>query len=274
MKAIQLISFVIFATILNSCGVPKADYESLLDENEKLKLELDDCRNGEERLIAVIEKAYIQNDYLTAKQNIELLSSKHPESTKNAEYRELLKTIERIELEIAQKKADEKKDSIRLANLNNTGMWRIRYFVDEFGEPTKQGYITNSSSIKGSFSNTATENSDLNVDFLISKSSDISIQLYEYAGNNPVKAYSIEMYHVYIQDKDGERFTLIATNRSDRLGFDESGSRQVHKILLKGGLIKFRIVEFDTSTTQYQFNIQNADYYENAYRLLTENKPK
>jgi hypothetical protein len=272
MKTRQLFLLIIFTAILNSCGVPKSDYDSLVAENEKLKLELDECKNGEDKLIAVIEEAYNQKDYQTAKQNIDLLSSKHPESPKNTEYRELLKTIDRIESEIAVKKADEEKERLRLANLNNTGIWRIGYYVDEFGEPTKQGYITNTSYIKGTFSNTATQNSDLNVEFLISNSSDISVQLYEYADNNPVKAYSTEMYHIYIQDKDGNRVTLTATNRSDRLRFDENESRQIHRILLKGGLVKFRIVEFETSTTQYQFDIQNADYYENAYRLLTETK--
>lgn len=274
MRTDYFLSLIILFIILNSCGIPRSDYDKLLTENEKLKTELDDCKNDADKLIALIDKSYQEKDYQTAKQNINLLNIKHPESPKNVEYRELLKDIEQKELEIAQKKATEEKEIIRLANLNNTGIWRIGHYVDEFGEPTKQGYITNTDYIKGAFSNTATQNSDLNVNFLISNSADISIQLYEYANNNPVKAYSTELYHVYIQDKDGKRVTLTATNRSDRLRFDQSGSRQVHSILLKGGLIKFRIEEVETSTTQYQFNIQNADYYDNAYRLRTEAKNK
>lgn len=274
MKTNYFLSLIILFIILYGCGIPRSDYDKLLAENEKLKTELDDCKNGADKLIALIDKAYQEKDYQTAKQNIELLYTKHPESPKNVEYRELLKNIERIESEIAQKKAAEEKERIRLANLNNTGIWRIGHYVDEFGEPTKQGYITNTDYIKGTFSNTATQNSDLNVNFLITNSSNISIQLYEYADNNPVKAYASELYHVYIQDKDGNRVSLIATNRSDRLSFDQSGSRQVHRILIKGGLIKFRIEEVETSTSQYQFNIQNADYYDNAYRLLTEPKSK
>ena len=68
--------------------------------------------------------------------------------------------------QVAVKEAEEK-EQIRLANLNNTGVWSVNYYVDEFGERTKQGYITNSLSIKGAFSNTATQDSRLNVDFLI-----------------------------------------------------------------------------------------------------------
>jgi len=274
MRAKHLFSMIISTTILYSCGVPKTDYDRLFAENEKLKIELDECKNGAERLIAVIDKAYIQKDYQTAKQNIESLFSKHPESPKIKDYQELLKTIDKFLIEEAKKKEAAEKEIQRLANLNNTGIWTIRYYVDDFGEPTKEGYVSNTNKIRGTFSNTATEDSELDVVFLISNSSNISLKLFEYAGDNPVKAYSLELYHVYIQDKDGNRVLLTATNRSDRLSFDQTESRQVHKILLKGGLIKFRIEEFETSTTQYSFNIQNADYYDNAYRILTERKSK
>lgn len=94
--------------------------------------------------------------------------------------------------------------------------------------------------------------------------------LYEYAGNNPVKAYSSEKYQVLIQDKDGKRLKIIATNWSDRLNFDKTASRQVHNILMKGGEIKFKIYEIDTPTTEYNFTISKADWYENAYRKLQE----
>ncbi len=144
----------------------------------------------------------------------------------------------------------------------------MQFYVDDFGEPTKQGYIRNTNLISGTFSNTATQNSDLNVKILITNSSDINIMLYEYAKDNPVKAYSSDSYQVLIQDKDGNRLKLIATNYSDRLNFDKSASRQVHNILMKGGTVKFKIYEIDTPTTQYDFTIDNADFYENAYAKL------
>ncbi len=46
--------------------------------------------------------------------------------------------------------------------------------------------------------------------------------------------------------------------------------KRIHKALLRGGTIKFRIIEDDTPTTQYDFNIPDARYYENAYRKLME----
>ena len=169
-------------------------------------------------------------------------------------------------------KEAEEKERIRLENINNTGIWTVQYYVDDFGEPTKEGYIRNTNLISGTFSNTATQNSALNVKFLITNSNDISIMLYEYAGNNPVKAYSSESYQVLIQDKDGNRLKLRATNYSDRLNFDKTTSKKVHNVLMKGGNIKFKIYESDTPTTEYDFTINNSDWYENAFAKLKETK--
>jgi len=262
--------FIIFL-FTNGCGVPQSDYDKLKAENDKIKTELDECMNGAEKLVTAIEKAYSENNYSLAKKNIELLYEKHPESPKNEDFKTLLAKIEQEEIEEQKRKEAEEKERIRLANLNNTGIWTVGHYVDEFGEPTKQGYIRNTSLIRGVFSNTATQDSELDVNFLISNSSSISIQLYEYAGNNPVKAYSFDSYRVLIQDTDGKRYDLRATNyESDRLSFDKDASRKVHNILMKGGTVKFKIIESDTPTTEYEFTIQKADWYENAYRKLQE----
>ena len=268
MKISKIIYGLAILAILTNCGVPQAEHDKLKSEHERLKIELDECKSGAEKLISIVEKAYSEKNYSVARQNIEMLYAKHPESPKNKEFSELLKVIEKEELaEKIIKEADDKERN-RLANLNNTGIWSVSFYVDEFGEPTKKGYIMNTNLIRGVFSNTATQNSELDVKFLISNPSDISIQLYEYARNNPVKAYSSESYTVSIQDKDGNRLKLSAVNYSERLSFEKIASSQIHNILLKGGTVKFRIVENETPTTQYEFTIQNADWYDNAYEKL------
>lgn len=263
MRINKIILGLFISVIISSCGVPQSDYD-------KLKSELDECKYGADKLIAFVEKSYSEKNYSEARKNIKNLAQKHPESTKNKEFVELLKKIEQEEVVENAKKETEKKEKKRLANLNNTGIWSTTYYVDEFGEKTKNGFITNTDSINGLFSNTATQNSALNVDFLITNSSEISLQLYEYAGNNPVK--SSGSYTVLIQDKDGKRLKLRAYNYSDRLTFEETESRQVHNALLKGGTLKFKITENDTPTTEYEFTIKNADWYENAYKKLKELK--
>lgn len=277
MKLKNTIYVIGIMIIVSSCGIPQADYDKVISENEDLKTsmekvisELDECQNGAEKTVAKVLQAYSEKDYATAKENINRLSEKHPESPKNAEFKKLLEAIKKEELALKKVREAEEKERIRLANINNTGMWRVGRYVDEFGEPTKQGYITNSSHIKGVFSNTATQDSKLNVDFLINSSSKISIQLYEYAKNNPVKAYSSESYRVLVQDKDGERLKLRAVNYSDRLGLNSSDSRKLHIALLKGGNIKFKIYEIDTPTTEYEFTISNADWFDNAIKKLAE----
>lgn len=270
MKSLRVTIGLLVLLIVTSCGVPQSEYDKLQSENESLIAELDECQNGADKIIARVKKAYDEKDYSEAKENINKLYERHPESPMNEEFKNLLAVIEKEEIKEQKRKEAARKERIRLENLNNTGMWSVLYYVDEFGEPTQNGYIRNTSYIGGTFSNTATQNSDLNVRFLISNASDISIQLYEYGGNNPVKAYSSERYRILIQDKDGKRYTLGATNYSDRLSFDNEASRQVHSILMKGGTIKFRIYESDTPTTEYDFTIPKADWYENAFKKLQE----
>jgi hypothetical protein len=273
MKTRILSLSLVVAMMIAGCGVPKSDYDKLKSERETLKGELDECQNGAERLVAAVEKAFKEKDYSQARHNIELLNSKHPESPRNAEFQILLKEIDRLELEQKKQKEAEEKERIRLENINNTGTWVIRNFVDNFGEKTKERYIGNGIPIFGSFSNTATQNSALKVELMISNSTSISIQLYEYAGDNPVKAASPEYpirYSIGMKDSEGNKYTLRARDYSDRLDLDETNSRQVHNALMKGGRIQFWIKESETPTTEYQFTIDNADWYDNAYSKLTE----
>ena len=259
---------MLYAFILFGCDDQQSKYDRLITENDSLKKEIDELKNGERRLIAVVEKAYSEKDYLTAKKGIELLAIKHPESKKNIEFKIYSMEIEKIDLETKQKSDSEEKERIRLQNINNTGIWDVSYYVDEFGSPTKESYIRNSDYIEGVFSNTATQDSKLNVTFLINSASDFNLKLFEYARNNPVKGYSSQTYTVRVKDKDGKRYTFNATNYTDRLGFGSGDSRQLHRIFMKGGLIQFAITEDHTPTTEYKFDIHNADLYDNAYKKL------
>lgn len=277
MKNKLVINAIIITALLSSCGVSKeehiklkSEYDELLAEIESLKVIIDEFENGEQRLIALVNSNYEKRNYSEAIQNIKKLKEKHPESIKNIEFESLLVTINN-ELEKEKKRIEEEeKEKFRLANLNNTGIWSNSFYVDEFGQRTKEGYITNRSSIKGFFSNSATTNSDLLVDILIDNSNRISFMLYEYAGKNPVKAYGSTNYKVLVLDNEGARHNLNATNYSDRLRLDASSSRKLHNIFMKGGKVQFSIQETRNSINVYNFVVSNADFYDNAYRKLTE----
>ncbi len=286
-----IIAVIVSVIFLVGCGVSQEDYDKLnskyqklLTDNNELLKEVDELKNGEAKIIGKIEKAKEEKNYSEAISSINKLYEKFPESSKNKEYQELAKLLN-IEIQkekelLAKKQQEEQKqreaeekERYRLANLNNTGMWKLKYYVDDFGESTKEALITNSELIKGLFSNTATTNSNLNVKFLIDNELSISIKLFEYGGNNPVKAYSSQDYTIYIQDKDGQRFKLNAYNSSDRLTMLPSDSLILHNALIKGGTIKFKIIDNRISSTEYSFIIDNADWYSNAFELLKATKP-
>jgi hypothetical protein len=154
-----------------------------------------------------------------------------------------------------------------------TGIWKIGYFVDEFGDPTENGYISNSNYISGVFSNSATSNSNLNSLFLISKKSRVALQLYEYAGRNPVKAYSTKDYSIIVKDGSGEKHSMKGTmyEGGDRIFFDRSSGKnhisKMHNILMNGGNITvvLKDTEYGLSTYKIQFN---ADGYKNASNAM------
>ena len=267
MKASVCISMVV---LLAGCGVDQAEYDRALAQIKELEQKVDELENGEDRLIAEIDSAMTNQDYPSAREGISQLAARHPESSKNREYAELLPEIEKRESELADQRAAEEAEQRRLANLNNTGIWAVSHFVDDFGDPTENAYIQNRQPIKGLFSNSATEDSDLLVRFLADAADDIAIMLFEYAGNNPVKAYSATRYDVLVQNSGDVKLSLSAVNSSDRLRLNQNDSRKLHELLLQGGQIEFRIRESETPIAQYSFNIADAEFYDNAYRILTE----
>ncbi|WP_047451030.1 hypothetical protein [Alistipes sp. ZOR0009] len=154
---------------------------------------------------------------------------------------------------------------------SSLGIWSISNYVDEFGEPSKMEFIMGMT--QGTFSNSATENSELDVKFLIDSRSEISIQLYEYAGDNPVKSGISENYRIKIKSADGSTATLSAYNGSDRLVLDKKDSRTLSSFLLKGGSLAFYIVNLSEYTSSsYRFEITDTSGFDEALKLLSENK--
>jgi hypothetical protein len=267
-KSILGVSILFF---IASCGVSQVDYEKVRSENESLRLEIDELKNGEARLVAAIDSAYSEKNYSVAKSDIESLNSKHPESKKNAEYRTMLVEIDRVEAAEKLKMEADEKEKKRLANLDNTGIWEVKRYVDDFGAPTKVRYITTSQPVRGTFSNTSNQNSPLNVVLIVDGPSNISIQLYKYAGSNPAKEITDKNYKVSVKDRDGETYRTYATSAPDRLIVTEPGAKQLYATLMKGGEVHISIQNLDITTDEYQFVIDNADWFDNAYQRFASN---
>lgn len=88
-----------------------------------------------------------------------------------------------------------------------TGIWEEHEYVDEFGDPTGEWFI--STTVKGTFSNTATNNSSARMQLLTDKES-FAIELYEYDNILVTNIFDeIAEYTISIKDADGvvHRFT-------------------------------------------------------------------
>ena len=154
---------------------------------------------------------------------------------------------------------------------NQNWIWEIWYYTDDFWDNTKESVITNSEFIKWTFSNTATENSSLNVKFLIDNKDNINIKLFEYSWNNPVKTVNSEFYTINIKNKNWIKYMFHAKNVSDRLSILKLNdkdllSKDLYAILLKWWELKFSITN-DDFPSQYNFSF-NADWFENISKQI------
>ncbi|WP_071133885.1 hypothetical protein [Millionella massiliensis] len=260
---------------LMSCGrISEQQYaalqttcDSLTTVIQTLNKEIDELKNGEARLVNLAKNAYDSQNYILAEQYIQQLKTKHPESNQIAYFQSIEPKLKQKASE--QRAIEEKriKDSIRLANIDNLGIWQIGYYVDNFGDQTSEAYV--STDIMGTFSNSATTNSDLAVRFLIDKKS-IRIQLYEYARNHPIKGEGIVVFTA--RDANGTQYSFETFNSDSgdngvsRDGYDmRKDYDTIMKLLKSGGQIKFiAVANRFGSPSEYKFTINNADFFDNA----------
>lgn len=128
----------------------------------------------------------------------------------------------------------------------------LRYFVDEFGDPTRDSYLLGKA--EGVFSNSATTNSKLNVSIILSQY-EFGIVLYEY-GDYKVK--SENTYTVSIKTSDGTVHQVYSAKlypKVERIslnylpwGLDPS------RIFDGESVTKFSIVEEGRPQTRYIFS--------------------
>ena len=139
--------------------------------------------------------------------------------------------------------------------------WILKYYVDEFDQPTSDWYITNSQLITGKFSNSATTNSKLTVRVLID-SGDICFMLYEYGRSQVKNSYSKNKYYdIRMKDTDGAEHELEGgiVSGGDRIAFLEASRQKVLTALKKPGTVSFYIVESDRTTTNYLFSLETSN---------------
>jgi len=124
----KILSFFIVIFTLISCGVSKGEYQNLVNENEQLKSqisslidELDQFKNGKDRTIALIEKAYNENNIVEARRNINTFLEYHPESKNEPNFSRIVTLVEREEIKIKQAEEAAERERIRQERLANIG---------------------------------------------------------------------------------------------------------------------------------------------------------
>ena len=137
--------------------------------------------------------------------------------------------------------------------------WAIKYYVDNFDQPTDQAYITNTTYFIGTFSNSATTDSKLKVQFIIDESA-IGIKLWEY-GSQLVKCYTKRNYKITILEDNGKKtaITGILPKDGDRIYILDF---TLLTLLQQNTSLSIHIEELSTYSynSTYLFTVENDNF--------------
>ena len=141
------------------------------------------------------------------------------------------------------------------------GTWEIAFYVDEFNNPTSQGYIRNPDVFYGTFSNSATTNSKLYARIMID-TEDVSVKLWEY-GSNVVDAYKTTYYDITILDDSGNKHYTTGTmyKNGDRIYVAESFWDDIIVLLQNNEQLKIYIEEDSSGiNSSYLFTVKSGNF--------------
>ena len=175
---------------------------------------------------------------------------------------ELLELKEKVDTSIQYKK--------KHSSSNDFGIWSKKYYIDKFNNPTDDAYI--STTISGTFSNSATNNSSLLVKFIVDTNGP-KMFLYEYGSSQVKNGYSSKgfYYDMYVLDEAGNTTRIIWKMKEgqDRFYIYHEEDIDVFINLLKDNIsLSFYVVDENNSLNKYNFKINNTLYFDNAYISL------
>lgn len=141
----------------------------------------------------------------------------------------------------------------------NIGEWKSTFYVDEFDNPTSEAYVRNANPAYGTFSNSATTDSSLQVTILIDEN-DVCIMLYEY-GSHKVKEYTDTRYYITLLLDDGTKKNTYGTmyDGGDRVVMDD---RSLVEALQNNNKVEVYLKDnpkYGTSST-YLFSLKQDNF--------------
>lgn len=151
----------------------------------------------------------------------------------------------------------------------NNSLFDIFYFVDDFGDPTDVGYISQKAFLKGIFSNSATTNSTINWELILAKD-EAAIVIYKYGSTRLTGSYGFpDAYDVLIKGSDGKVYQLYCKNYTDRISVEPNVLKSFTDIFLAGGDVKIAITDnSEYSYTSYSLGTINCDGINELYQSL------
>lgn len=146
--------------------------------------------------------------------------------------------------------------SSKLESSKDKSKWELDYYVDEFGDKTNEKYVK--STVIGSFSNTATDDSLLVV-YMMIDSNYIAFKLYEYGDNLVKNSYSNSVsYAISTKNNDGEKKSFSGEMRAesgDRVIINTYSNDRFIGMLKNSEKIKFVVINEDRPSSVYNFEL-------------------
>lgn len=148
----------------------------------------------------------------------------------------------------------------------NFSSWKTASYVDEFNQDTDDKYIYTIA--YGTFSNSATTNSSLMVQFFMDVD-DICIKMWEYSKYVVKGSSSSEYYYATILDDAGVKhsFTTTLYKNGDRLFFKDADRSKVINLLKNNDSVKIYIESSKYTISKYLFTVNCKGFYESYNKL-------
>ncbi len=146
------------------------------------------------------------------------------------------------------------------------GTWELSHYVDEFRNPTGENFIR--TTVYGTFSNSATTNSDLTAVVQVDKE-DVMIILYEYSQHMVKCSYKYDEFDITMLDSNNQKHYLKGTmyNGGYRIYIDDEYKSVVLNAFKGSGAVRFHIVKTDRLTSTYTFSVDTSNF-SSLYKTL------
>lgn len=157
--------------------------------------------------------------------------------------------------------------------------WIQKFYVDDFGDKTTDSYIVYKDSY-GTFSNSATENSPLTVQVLISYTAgdtipEVRFDIYEY-GSGPSVGRQIDQctYGLTIKLSDNSTFTYYLKSSQSTLSMDQSKPYEIvaliNSLKKESSSIKCRLsIQGEYTSNIYNFKISPVGFSAALLKIKT-----